>query len=220
MSRRLLLVRHGRVDFASRNFLQTSRGRQWDPPLDDVGREQVRHLAARLAHGPPPAAVYVSPFLRCAQTLAPFADRTGARATVVDDLGEVFTGEWEGVPFEELIAENEDFLRRRLHQHEAIFAHAPGGERGAELRARVVPVIEELIASADDGDVVAIAHGGVINAYVGHVLGVEQDMFFLPENASLNVVAADGDRREVKFLSDAAHLFFPQLWEAVPATDA
>lgn len=218
MTRRLLLARHGRVDFSSRDFLETPRGRQWDPPLDDVGREQARHLAARLASAATPVAAYVSPFRRCAETLAPIAERTGIEAKVVDDLGEVFVGDWEGVPFEELVAENEDFIRRRLHEHEAIFAQAPRAERGSELRARVVPAIEAMLAAAGHGDVLVVAHGGVINAYVGHVLGVDQDMFFLPENTSLTVVRADGDERAVRFLGDAAHLFFPGLWEAAPLT--
>ena len=214
VSRRLVLVRHGRVDFSSRDFRQTPRGRQWDPALDDTGRAQADHLAARLASSPPPVAVSVSPFRRCAETVAPFADRSGVHADVVDDLGEVFVGEWEGVPFEELVAENEDFIRRRIHEHEAIFAQAPGAELGAELRARVVPAIEGMLDAAhDDGDFLVVTHGGVINAYIGHVLGIDQDMFFLPENCSLNVVEARGRERRVKFLSDAAHLFFPSLWE-------
>jgi broad specificity phosphatase PhoE len=216
VTRRLVLARHGRVDFSSRDFLDTPRGRQWDPPLDDVGREQARHLAARLASTAMPVAAYLSPFRRCTETLAPFAERSGVRADVVGDLGEVFIGEWEGVPFEELVAENEDFIRRRLHEHEAIFAQAPGAESGSELRARVVPAIERMLDAARDGDVLVVAHGGVINAYVGHVLGIDQDMFFLPENASLTVLRADDDEREVRFLGDAAHLFFPELWAPAP----
>jgi probable phosphoglycerate mutase len=179
-----------------------------------VGREQADRVAARIASAPPPIAMYVSPFRRCAETLAPIADRTGVKGTVVDDLGEVSVGDWEGVPFEQLVAENEDFIRRRIHEHEAIFAQAPGAERGPELRARVVPAVENILAATPgEGDVVLVTHGGVINAYIGHVLGIDQDMFFLPENCSLNVVAVDGDLRIVKFLSDAAHLFFPQLWD-------
>jgi 2,3-bisphosphoglycerate-dependent phosphoglycerate mutase len=220
VTRRLVLVRHGRVDFASRDFLETPRGRQWDPPLDDIGREQAMHVAARIASAPAPIAIYVSPFRRCAETLAPIAASVGVDGTVVDDLGEVSVGDWEGVPFEQIVAENEDFIRRRIHEHEAIFAQAPGAERGPELRARVVPAIEQILSSTQgDGDVLVVTHGGVINAYMGHVLGIDQDMFFLPENCSLNVVAVDDDQRIVKFLSDAAHLFFPQLWESATAND-
>jgi len=213
MSRRLVLVRHGRVDFASRRFSDTPRGRQWDPPLGEEGLRQAAQVAARLASVDPPAGLYVSPFRRCLETLAPYAERTGRTGVVEADLGEVFVGEWEGVPFEDLIAQNEDFIRRRLHDHEAIFAQAPGAERGPELRARVVPAIERMLAASGDGDVLIVTHGGVINAYLGHVLGIGQDMFFLPENTSLNVVDVDGAERGVRFINDVAHLYLPALWD-------
>ena len=60
MSVRLLLVRHGRVDFDARDFLATPRGRQWDPPLDEHGTEQARRLAVRLRLMDPPSAVLVT----------------------------------------------------------------------------------------------------------------------------------------------------------------
>jgi broad specificity phosphatase PhoE len=51
-----------------------------------------------------------------------------------------------------------------------------------------------------------VTHGGVINAYLGHIMGVRHDMFFLPENASMNWVWMDGDEREMRFLNDIGHL--------------
>ena len=53
----------------------------------------------------------------------------------------------------------------------------------------------------------------MINAYVGEVLGLEQEMFFLPENTSLNSIVVDGDRRGVRFLNDDRHLAQPHLFE-------
>jgi broad specificity phosphatase PhoE len=32
-----------------------------------------------------------------------------------------------------------------------------------------------------DGTVLVVTHGGVINAYLGHAMGIPHDMFFLPE---------------------------------------
>ena len=57
------------------------------------------------------------------------------------------------------------------------------------------------------------AHGGVINAYVGEVLGLGQEMFFLPENTSLNSVDVDGGTRSVRFLNDVLHLTDPHFFE-------
>jgi broad specificity phosphatase PhoE len=56
-TRRLYLIRHGQVDRASSAVLDTALGAQRDPPLDELGREQARLLARRLALMPPPTAI-------------------------------------------------------------------------------------------------------------------------------------------------------------------
>ena len=55
--------------------------------------------------------------------------------------------------------------------------------------------------------------GGVINAYVGGLLGLDQEMFFLPENTSLNSVDVEGGSRTVRFLNDVLHLTDPYFFE-------
>ena len=60
-----------------------------------------------------------------------------------------------------------------------------------------------------------VCHGAVINAYVAPLLGVDHEMFFVPENTSLNSVLADGDLRRVRFLNDALHLTDPHLFADV-----
>jgi broad specificity phosphatase PhoE len=76
-----------------------------------------------------------------------------------------------------------------------------------------VAALDSILANDPDGDVVIVAHGGVINAFCGEVLGVPSAMFFLPENTSINSLVIDGDRRTVRFLNDIAHLTDPQLFE-------
>src|SRR5207248_9495893 len=84
---RVLLIRHGHVDFSSQAFRETPRGRQWDPALDQSGRDQANRLAARLALMERPTLVATSPFRRCRQTVGPFEEVLGSPATGVDDLG-------------------------------------------------------------------------------------------------------------------------------------
>jgi 2,3-bisphosphoglycerate-dependent phosphoglycerate mutase len=211
VSVRLLLVRHGSVDFGSREFRRSPRGRQYDPPLAEGGLDQAGKLGARLQLMDPPAIVATSPFTRCLQTIAPFLDATGIEPEVLDDLGEVFVGDWEGVGFEEIVSGDED-LARRFREQEPMFSLAPGGETGEQLRARVVPAVEGLLDRVEDGTVVVVTHGGVINAYLGHVMGVDHDMFFLPENSSINTVRVDPGRREMRFLNDVRHLTDPALF--------
>jgi len=213
MSIRLLLVRHGRVDFDARDFITTPRGRQWDPPLDERGYVQAGRLAVRLRLMDPPAAVFVSPFRRCHQTLSPFVTEAGIEPVVVDELGEVYIGGWEGMRFEDIVSGDEE-LARRFREQEPMFSMAPGGESGPQLRARVVPAVESALSGTSEGTVLIVSHGGVINAYLGHVMAIPHDMFFLPDNASINTVLVEGDRREVRFLNDVRHLTDPAIFAA------
>lgn len=207
MTRRLILIRHGVVDFSSRDFRSSPRGRQWDPPLSEQGREQADLLAKDLLELPTPVGVLCSPFQRCLETVAPFADATGLGTDIDEDLGEVFVGDWEGESFEQILDSDEE-VARRFREREPIWMFAPHGERGEALRARVVGAVERGLAAYPDGDVFAFVHGGVINAYLVHLLGIhDQDMFFLPENTSLNIVRVDGDRRSVRFINDIRHLW-------------
>jgi broad specificity phosphatase PhoE len=213
----LHLIRHGRSDASSGTMIDTPRGPQWDPPLDDVGREQSRRLADRLALlAPPPAGVYCSPLRRTRETVTPYAERAGVEVRFDDDLMEANIGAWEGRPFEEIIASDEDVLPL-VRASRAIWSHAPGGEHIDPFRDRVRRAIDKIVERHPTGDLVVICHGGVINAYVGQFLGIEHEMFFIPENTSVSSIELDEGGARLRFLNDILHLTDPQLFEHRPA---
>jgi probable phosphoglycerate mutase len=207
----LYLVRHGESDLASTEFTSTPRGRQWNPPLGEKGREQARHLAKRLVTMDPPAGVYCSPLRRTRETVAPYAELTGVEVAYEDDLMEANIGAWEGKPFEDILASDERILHL-LRNQEPIWRHAPGAEDLGPFRARVHEAVENILMRHPDGPVVVVCHGGVINAYLAPILGVDHEMFFIPDNTSVNSVGVEGDRRRVRFLNDTLHLTDPHLF--------
>jgi 2,3-bisphosphoglycerate-dependent phosphoglycerate mutase len=210
--RRLYLIRHGRALARSSDEAVTPNGFA-DPPLDDLGREQAEILARRLRKMARPAAVYVSPLRRARQTIAPYEAAAGISATVVDDLREWFGGEWEFKDFEEMVLLHPEMPQRVLRQ-DPVFFLAPGGEAQDRFQERVIRAIDGIVDAHPEGDVWAVCHGGVINAYVAAVLGIrDQEMFFLPPNTSLNTIVVDGDRRHVWFLADDTHLTQPELFD-------
>jgi 2,3-bisphosphoglycerate-dependent phosphoglycerate mutase len=211
--RLLFLIRHGRSDESSNDLFEGPRGPQWDPPLDEVGHEQADLLARRLLlMDPRPSAVYCSTLRRARQTIAPYARPAGVDVVYDEDLIEAYIGEWEAASFEEILAADDQMLHRFRNQ-DAIWRHAPGAETNDQLRARVGGAIERILGRHPEGNVAVVAHGGVINAYVGRILGVEQEMFFLPENTSLNSIEIDGADRRVRFLNDDRHLAQPHLFD-------
>lgn len=130
-----------------------------------------------------------------------------------DDLCEWFGGEWEAKDFEQIFVEHPEAIDLFRNQNPA-WHLAPGSERADDFQRRCVTAVEAIIETEPEGDVVVVAHGGVINAYFSHILGIrDQDMFFLPENTSLNTVVIRGDERLAWFLSDASHLTDPGWFE-------
>jgi probable phosphoglycerate mutase len=210
--RRIYLIRHGKADHRSSAHTVTPRGEAADPPLDATGREQAAALTRRLRMMPVPAAIYCSTLTRARETIAPYLETSGGTATYLDDLAEWHLGDWELKEFEELLTEHLEMPERVLFQNPLFFL-APNSEPVGAFRRRVVDAVEGAVAAHPEGDVWVVCHGGVINAYIGHVLGVEdQEMFFLPPNTSINTVKVDGDRRVMWFLGDDTHYTSPELF--------
>ncbi|MGH2679979.1 MAG: histidine phosphatase family protein [Actinomycetota bacterium] len=210
----LFLIRHGRSDFEwAGERWASARGDQWNPPLSARGQEQAALLAKRLlVMDLDPFVVYASPLRRASETAAAFCRLAGAEVRLDDELVEAHIGEWEGMPFEEIIASDPEVVQHLRNQH-AIWHRAPGAEREGAFRTRVRDAIDAVLDAHPEENVLIFAHGGVINAFVGDVLGLDQEMFFLPENTSLNSVEVNGERRSVRFLNDVLHLTDPDFFE-------
>jgi probable phosphoglycerate mutase len=209
----LYLIRHGRSDFEwTGDRFASSRGGHWDPPLSEEGRNQAELLARRLQiMDLEPFVAFSSPLRRAAETAQVFANLARADVSFEDDLAEAHIGAWEGVPFEEIIESDPEILEHLRHQL-PIWRRGPGAEAADRFRVRVRDSIEGVLERHPDVNVLCFVHGGVINAYCGELLGLGQEMFFLPENTSLNSVDIDGETRIVRFLNDVLHLTDPHFF--------
>jgi len=209
----LYLIRHGQSDVAWRGERWAStRGEQWDPPLSEEGVRQAALLADRLlVMDLDPFVVYASSLRRARETAEAFAVRANTDVTFDDELVEAHIGGWEGMPFEEIIGSDPEIAHHVRNQH-AIWHRAPGAEGAERFQARVRGAVDAIVDRHPGKNVVVFAHGGVINAYLGGLLGLGQEMFFLPENTSVNSVDIDGETRTVRFLNDVLHLTDPHYF--------
>jgi 2,3-bisphosphoglycerate-dependent phosphoglycerate mutase len=190
----LILVRHGlpvRIDDA---------GGPADPELSDEGRAQAVRLADWL-RGDAIDAVYVSPMRRAIQTAEPLADAVGVDPVVDDELAEFDREAHFYVPIEELKAAGDE-------RYMKIMRGELDGEVDPETFREVVAVAVERIIEAHPGNTVAIVcHGGVINAWASHVLGLPDPLFFEPFYTSVNrFLASSRGHRSVVSLNDLGHL--------------
>lgn len=148
-------------------------------------------------------ALYVSPLQRARQTAQPLSERCGQPAQPLDGVAEYDRLHSTYVPIEELKARNRDGDGQGW---EALLAGGRSEERH-RWRAEVVAVIEELVVAHRGHNVAVVCHGGVINAYVTHILGIHQPLVYEPHYTSINrVVAATTGERTVATLNEAPWL--------------
>jgi probable phosphoglycerate mutase len=76
------------------------------------------------------------------------------------------------------------------------------------FRDRVIASINELIERHPGQKVAVVCHGGVVNQYLAHVLGIETQMgFFYPQYTSIHRVAASRTgAKSIVSINEASHL--------------
>jgi 2,3-bisphosphoglycerate-dependent phosphoglycerate mutase len=164
-----------------------------DPHLAPLGIAQAEALAAWLS-AEQIDAIWCSPMRRALETAAPVAARLGRPVTVDDGLAEYDRDAASYIPIEELKAANDPRWSELPEQPE-------------EFKAVVVAAMERIVTAHPGQRVAVVCHGGVVNAYAGHVLGVDNPLFFLPEYTSITrVLAASSGERSISTLNESAHL--------------
>jgi len=195
----LLLVRHAQPVRVDEGTVAGSA----DPELSAAGRRQAERLAAWLA-ADAPAVLLSSPLRRARETAAPVADALGLPVEIVDGLAEYDAAAGEYIPIEELRAAKDE---RWYATIEGRWADV-GGVDPHEFQAQVVPVVESVIARFPGRRVAVFTHGGVLNVYLAHVLGLDAALWFHPEYTSVSrVQAARSGQRSVATLNETAHLY-------------
>ena len=184
-----MLIRHG---------LPVRRDDSSDPDLSAEGHDQAARVADWLAHEGADA-VWSSPMRRAVQTAEPFARRLDRQIAVHDGVAEFDRDSGSYVPTEVLKQEN----------YAAWLAMAQGGHGVdiAQFQAAVVTALEEVIAAHPGQRVAVFCHGGVINVWTAHVLGMTPRLFFEPGYTSVHrYMCARGGQRNVVALNERAHL--------------
>lgn len=191
----LLLIRHGLP--VRREVVEGPA----DPELSDSGHEQAKLLANYLA-GERLDALYASPLRRAQQTADPVAASQHLSIVTEDDVAEWDRNSTHYVPVEELRAANDP----RWH---AMMRGDWSSDESPELfQERTVAAVERLIAAHSGQRIAVVCHGGVINGYISHLLGLDSAMgFFYPNYTSIHrVAAARSGERSIVTLNETSHL--------------
>lgn len=201
----LSFVRHGQQETPDGNF---TPGLWLDPPLSARGQRQAAAVGAAMATEAVDE-VYCSHLRRADETAAAVAAPHGLERTVYPELREVETYRDvpDGVALDDVLPPVMWHGVQARFERECRWDVSPFSEGSAEFRARIVTVVEGIIATAKGTHIAIVCHGGVINAYLGHLLGLEVDMFFRPVHASVSrVLVGTHGRRVIHTLNELHHL--------------
>jgi 2,3-bisphosphoglycerate-dependent phosphoglycerate mutase len=187
----LILIRHARPE-----QILNAPGPA-DPPLTEIGHRQARAVAGWMA-AESIDALYSSPMVRARQTADPVGRLFGMEAVLVDGVREYDAADSSYMPIE-VLRQDKQAWRRFLEEELAV-------DRSPFI-TEVTETLESLIAAHGGQRVVVVCHGGVINAWLGYVLGLGSPMVFNPDYTSISrFMAASSGERSVLSLNETAHL--------------
>ena len=192
----LLLIRHG---LPVRRELEKGVA---DPELSAAGLEQAQRLGAYLASEHLDA-VYASPLRRAFQTAQPVAATRGLDIVIEPDVAEFDRTSSEYVPIEELKAANDPRWDAMMRGEWSQSDQSP-----EEFQQRLVGAIEQRIDQHSGDRIAIVCHGGVINGYLAHILGLGNPQgFFYPNYTSIHrIAAARSGERSVVTINETSHL--------------
>lgn len=191
----LLLIRHGLPERVVNEDATPA-----DPPLSKVGRDQAERVATWLA-GTQIDRIYSSPLRRARETAAPLATRHALELQIADGVREYDADSDFYIPMEEL--KEHDYARWKQL---VTGAYAPEADFLA-FHKLVVATVEEIIDANAGRRVAVFCHGGVINAWATHVLGLRPQLFVDVTYTSVNrFFAASTGERSLGSLNEAGHL--------------
>ncbi|MEL6891184.1 MAG: histidine phosphatase family protein [Actinomycetota bacterium] len=179
-----------------------------DPGLADEGHAQAKLLGEYLG-AEELDAVYASSLRRAQQTATPVATACGLDVVIESGVAEYDRASSEYVPVEELKAANDPRWRAMLDGE----WDPESDETREEFEGRVLDSIERIIGAHGGQRVAVVCHGGVINAYLSHILDLPRGDgsfsrgFFYPNYTSIHrVMASSSGVRSILTINETAHL--------------
>ena len=199
----LVLVRHALPEriHASDAAHADRAGGPADPGLTGLGERQATRLVEALG-AEDVAGLYVSPLARARGTAAPLAAALGLDPQVVADLREYDADSDHYVPVHEMPRLDPAAWQRMLAGLLPEHVDVPA------FTARVDGALERIIeAHPGRSSAVVIAHAGVVNTWLAHLLGLARPLTFpLDYTGITRVIAGRDGRRVVRTVNEIAHV--------------
>lgn len=202
----LVLVRHAETV----DNVQIRLSGWTDSALSPRGLQQIPLVAdhIRQAH-PDLAALYASPLIRARKTAEAIGALTGHTPVLHDDLREMYFGELDGRPYEELKDLYAHLLQSNEDDEQEDFMW-PNGESRSGFVARIMGAVQHISEAHPGKTACVVTHGGVIATVLTLIQGesVARWRRWVIPNASLSEILYDPTTGTGALLrhADDAHL--------------
>ena len=199
---RIILVRHGQTEW---NRVERFRGRA-DVPLNETGLAQALVTGRRIADEWLPMTVYSSPLSRAVKTAEVIARHLDLSIRVHPGLIDIDYGQWEGLTPDEVRVRWPEMIDSWYNTPASI--RMPGGETLADVRARAMETVNEVVDCHGGQTVVIVGHTVINRIILLGVLGLSNDRFWRlrQDTCAINSFEAEGGDFTLVSLNDTCHL--------------
>jgi broad specificity phosphatase PhoE len=174
---RLILIRHGETDWNVEGRWQG----QADVPLNARGLQQT-HVVVESLGQEPISAIYSSDLQRAFMMAQALGRAKDLPVHTDPRLREIHQGKWQGMLVSEIKANySEQFARRK---YDPLNVAPPDGETVAQVRQRVIAVVEEIVQKHPTETIAIVSHGFALALVLAYFQRrpIEEVWSLIPEN--------------------------------------
>ncbi|MBO5637826.1 MAG: alpha-ribazole phosphatase [Acidaminococcaceae bacterium] len=198
---KLYLVRHGETDYNNTYRFQG----QTDIALNEKGIRQAEKLA-QYFHEIPLDAIYTSSLQRARKTAEIIGNAKNLKPIATDALREMSFGIWENM-------NSEVIQKKYAKEWKDFFANPasvtiPQGESMGAVQKRAYPEVKQILDRYPEGNLVFVAHGGIIRVLMCTMLGLDLNRAWHLHvgNASVTCFYYWGRSYTLDFANETLHL--------------
>ena len=204
----IIFLRHGQ---AKNNTDRILAGRTPGVPLTDTGIKQAEQTG-KLLEDMNISAIYSSPIQRAKHTAEIVGEHNSVDVIIDDRLIELDMGKFTGVPYDEIFSSHGNVFMK-FYNGELEIAHN-GVETFADVKKRVLGIVDHVIEKHPDQNVVLVTHMDPIKAMLSTIVDLSSTNLFelIIANASLNIFREQDHKFSLSGINVMHPSRFDQNW--------
>lgn len=164
MSKKIYFTRHGETED---NVISRLSTRPPGPSLTQLGRNQAEELRAKIVDLNI-CKIYSSPLIRAVETAEILNKNYNVEICPDSRIAELLVGDREGRCDDKVFEELDVVWKEWSLKNNLSMEAGPNGETAEQILARSGALLKEIIQEETDGDVLVVAHSGVLELLLGH----------------------------------------------------